>query len=227
MITTIIFDLDDTLYDEIEYCRSGLKIVAEFLGSQPNMPVAEQIFDAFWKQFSQGNRTKIFNAAFDSLGVAYTDNFIGELVQVYRNHKPAITLPTDSRDVLEKLKSRYTLALLTDGFLPAQRLKVEAIGIEKYFKCTIYTEQLGREFWKPSPEGFKKIMATLKTKPQNMAYVADDEEKDFVAPNRLGFLTVRVIRQAGIHTERCTQPDAAAKYAINGISRLPDLLAKL
>jgi FMN phosphatase YigB (HAD superfamily) len=33
MITTVIFDLDDTLYDEIDYCKSGFMAVAEFLTS--------------------------------------------------------------------------------------------------------------------------------------------------------------------------------------------------
>jgi len=31
MITTIVFDLDDTLYDEIDYCKSGFASVAEFI----------------------------------------------------------------------------------------------------------------------------------------------------------------------------------------------------
>jgi len=70
-------------------------------------------------------------------------------------------------------------------------------------------------------------MTTLQAKPENMVYVADDEKKDFIAPNRLGFLTVRVIRRAGVHTERCGETGAAAKYVIDGIGRLPDLLAKL
>jgi putative hydrolase of the HAD superfamily len=227
MITTVIFDLDDTLYDEIEYCRSGLKAVAEFVGGQPGMPLARQLFDAFWKQFNEGNRTKIFNAALDSLAVPYTDGFISELVQVYREHKPVITLPTDSRDVLDKLKTKYTLALLTDGFLPAQRLKAEALGIEKYFKCIIYTEQLGREFWKPSPAGFENIIRTLNAKSENTVYVADDEKKDFISPNKLGFLTIRIIRRAGIHTEPSGEVNAAARYVIRGISRLPDLLDKV
>ena len=35
MITTVVFDLDDTLYDEVEYCRSGFEAVAEFLANLP------------------------------------------------------------------------------------------------------------------------------------------------------------------------------------------------
>lgn len=227
MITTIVFDLDDTLYDEIEYCRSGLASVAGFLASLPNSPTAERIFCAFWKQFTAGNRTKIFNAALEQLGIAYDDRFIRKLVKAYRSHVPKITLPQDSRDILGQLSGRYTLALLTDGFLPAQQLKVRVLGIERYFKCIIYTEQLGREFWKPSPAGFEKLMETLNVKPETAVYVADNEKKDFIAPNNLGFLTVQIIRPGRIHTESSEESGAAAQYIIHKISQLPALLEKL
>ncbi len=230
MITTVIFDLDDTLYDEVEYCRSGFEAVAEFLADSPEMPrlkdQAKRIFDAFWKQFEAGNRTKTFNAAFGELGIRYDDWLIQQLIYVYRNHVPKITLPQDSRDALSQLSGKYTLALLTDGFLPAQQFKVQALGIEKYFKCIIYTEQLGREFWKPSPAGFEKLMETLNAKPKNIAYVADNEKKDFIAPNKLGFLTIRITRPAGLHSESSQEPGAAAQYTIRQISQLPAFLEK-
>jgi putative hydrolase of the HAD superfamily len=224
MITTVVFDLDDTLYDEIEYCRSGFAVVAEIAAELPNAPSAGQIFGAIWKHFTAGNRKKTFDAALDELGIAYDDRLIRLLVRAYRNHNPQITLPPDSRDVLEELSTKYTLALLTDGFLPAQRLKVHALGIEKYFRCILYTEQLGREFWKPSPVGFEKLLANLNVKAESAAYVADNAEKDFIAPNKLGFVTVQIIRLAHIHTESPPQPGTAAKYVIDGIRRLPALL---
>ena len=227
MITTVVFDLDDTLYDEIEYCKSGFAAVAEFLADLPEAPPAERIFSALWGQFTAGNRTRTFNTALDELGISYDDEHVGKLVNVYRSHAPKIALPQDSRDVLCELSTKYTLALLTDGFLPGQQLKVQALGIEKYFKCIIYTEQLGRECWKPSPAGFKKIMQILKPEPENMVYVADNEKKDFIAPNKLGFLTVQLIRPARIHTDSSEQSDAAARYIIRKISQLPALFEKL
>lgn len=227
MITTIVFDLDDTLYDEIEYCRSGFSAVAEVLSKQPKAPPAEHIFSALWGQFAAGNRTKTFNAALGELNINYDDKHISELVNIYRNHIPQITLPQDSRDVLKKLKTKYTLALLTDGFLPVQQLKVQSLGIEEYFSCIVYTEKLGRDCWKPSPAGFKKIMQDLDIRPENIVFVADNEQKDFIAPNKLGFLTVQIIRSARIHTEPSQQSDAAAKYIIHQISRLPALLEEI
>jgi len=253
MITTVVFDLDDTLYDEIDYCRSGFASVAEFLVyrassisagrlTAEHQASAEDIFDVLWKQFHAGNRKNTFNTALDELGIEYDDNLIQELINIYRNHVPKITLPDDSRDVLSQLSSKYTLALLTDGFLPAQQLKVQALGIERYFKCIIYTEQLGREFWKPSPVGFEKLMRTLNARAENIAYIADNEKKDFIAPNKLGFLTIQVIRPARIHIKSSppassplsclTKEDkrgagAAAQYIIYEISQLPALLARL
>ena len=227
MITTVVFDLDDTLYDEIEYCKSGLSAVAEFLANQPKAPPAEHIFSALWGQFTAGNRTKTFDAALDELNINYNEKRISELVNVYRNHIPRIKLPQDSRQVLCKLKTQYMLALLTDGFLPAQQLKVQALGIEKYFNCIVYTEQLGPDCWKPSPVGFEKIMRDLEAKPENIVYVADNEKKDFIAPNKLGFFTVQIIRPARIHNQSSCEQDAAAKYIIHQISQLPALLEEI
>jgi len=227
MITTVVFDLDDTLYDEIEYCKTGFTAVAEFLAELPEAPPAEQIFSALWKQFTNGNRKNTFNAALDELGISYEDKFIEELVNVYRNHIPTIKLPQDSRHVLCELRAKYTLALITDGFLPAQQLKVKSLGIEEYFKCIVYTEQLGREFWKPSPAGFEKIIQTLNTKPENTVYIGDNEKKDFIAPNKLGFFTVQLIRPARLHTKVSGDPDGHAQHVINEITQLPALIEGL
>ena len=237
MITTVVFDLDDTLYDEIEYCKSGFAFVAEFLANLPEprpssmgegeAPSAEHISAVLWEQFTAGNRTKTFNAALEKLSMVYDDKLIGELIEVYRNHNPKITLPQDSRDVLCELSTKYTLALLTDGFLPGQKLKVRALGIEKYFECIVYTEELGRECWKPSPVGFEKIIQSLRSKPENTAYIADNEKKDFIAPNKLAFLTIQIKRPARIHTSVSVEPEAAAQHTIGQISQLPGLLEKL
>jgi putative hydrolase of the HAD superfamily len=223
MITTVIFDLDDTLHDEVEYCKSGFRTVADFLAGSSNVP-AQDIFNTLWNQFKAGNRKNTFNKTLDEIGIDYDDNLIQELINVYRNHAPEIILPADSRKILCKLNEKYTLALLTDGFLPAQQLKVQSLGIEKYFKCIIYTEQLGREFWKPSPVGFEKIMQICNANSENIACVADNEKKDFIAPNRLGFKTIQIIRPARIHTSINRQSDAAAQHIIHQISELPELL---
>ncbi len=226
MITTVVFDLDDTLYDEVAYCKSGFAFVSEFLAGMPEMPSSERLFDAFWKQFTSGNHTKTFNAALEDLGIVYDGKLIQELIEIYRNHVPIIELPQESSDILSQLSGKYTLALLTDGFLPAQQFKVQALGLEKYFSNIIYTERLGREFWKPSPGGFERLIEALGAKPETMVYVADNEIKDFIAPNRLGFVTIQIMRPARLHLESSQEPDYQAHYKIRQISQLPVLLDK-
>lgn len=232
MIKTVILDLDDTLYDEIDYCRSGLAAVAEYLAALHRSPAADTLFQALWRQFAAGNRTKTFNAALTELGVTHDDRLIGELILHYRNHIPKITLPPDSRHVLAQLAEKYTLALLSDGFLPAQRLKVRALGIEHYFKTIVFTEELGREFWKPSSAGFEKILQTLDTAPEAATYVADNEAKDFIAPNDLGMTTIQLIRPNRIHalppegpeTSRQQSQRTKPDHRIHRITDLPGIL---
>jgi len=224
MITTVVFDLDDTLYDEIEYCKSGFTVVAEYLAGRPKMPSADRIFTALWSQFRTGNHTETINGALDELELPYDEDLIRELVEIYRRHIPKIKLPDDSLEVLRELKAKYTLALLTDGYLPGQQFKVQSLAIEKYFETIVYTEQLGREYWKPSPAGFKKLIEILDERPENMVYVADNGKKDFIAPNKLGFMTVQLIRPARLHTSGSEESDAAAQHVIRQIGQLPPLL---
>ena len=227
MIQTVILDLDDTLYDEIDYCKSGFTAVADHLAILPGTKTPENIFRTLWRQFSAGNRTKTFNAALDELAIVHDDRFIQELIRLYRNHIPNITLPADSRRVLDQLSRKYDLALLTDGFLPAQSLKVRALEIEHYFKMILYTEEFGRESWKPSPAGFEQILKNLNADPKLTACVADNELKDFIAPNTLGMTTIQLIRPNRIHTQISPDPNAKPQHAIRQITDLPPLLEQL
>lgn len=227
MITTVVFDLDDTLYDEVDYCRSGFLSVSRFLTRLSDIACSDDVFACFWRHFTQGNRTRTFDAALDDLGIACDERLIAQLVEVYRCHRPAIELPPDSREVLDRLQGEYTLALLTDGFLPAQRLKVQALDIERYFETVVYTEELGRQYWKPSPAGFEKLIETLGVPPAQMAYIADNEGKDFIAPNRLGMLTVQVLRPARLHAGVCLGLEGVAKVRIERLNELSAALRRL
>ena len=223
MIKCVVFDMDDTLYDEREYCKSGFRTVSALISEIKGVE-KELIFEVLWRKFESGQYENLFNLTLDELGISYDDDFIAQLVQHYRSHKPAIKLPIESRDVLERLKQRYKLALITDGFLPAQSLKVDALDIGRYFDCIVYTEELGREFWKPSAVGFEKILDKLNVTGEECVYIADNAKKDFISPNKLGFETVQLKRPARIHTAEPASKDAAAHYSINSITEISGLL---
>jgi putative hydrolase of the HAD superfamily len=224
LLNALIFDLDDTLYDEVDYCRSGFRAVAEHIaGSRPGL-AGEAVFDVLWGEFLSGNRRNTFDTALSNLGVPVTQTLLEELVLFYRSHRPQISLPAESRGVLEKLSSGYGMALVTDGFMPAQRLKVESLGLDTHFRHIIYTEEMGREHWKPAPTGFLKALKLLDAEPFEVVCIGDNERKDFIAPNRMGAHTVQVLRPLRLHTSPGESPDAAAKTRINSLGELPPFL---
>jgi putative hydrolase of the HAD superfamily len=227
MINTVIFDLDDTLYDEIDYCKGGFAAVADFLHNANSSVPKQSFFDEFWNQFKNNNRTRTFNSALESLNLPCDEDLIKQLVRIYRDHRPAITLPADSKTVLEQLKNSYTLALLTDGFLPAQKLKVEALDIAPFFSSIIYTEELGRDCWKPSPAGFEKILDELHIIASQAVYIADNAAKDFIAPNRLSMTTIQITRPNRIHTDQPSGAENAPKHIVTSLEQLASILLNL
>lgn len=227
MIKTVLFDLDDTLYDEIDYCRSGFQAVSEYMSGVYGVS-GDQAFKIMWQEFNFGDRGRVFNAVFEGLGISADDEGIFKLVEVYRGHKPDILLPDDSEEVLRGLSENYKLGLVSDGYLPAQRLKVEALGIENYFETMVFTEELGREFWKPSPRGFEVACENLGSSYEQCVYVADNAEKDFEGPNKLGFGgTIQLIREKKVHFGEGKSEISRPGHVINSLLELEVLIESL
>ena len=228
MITTVVFDLDDTLYDEIDYCRSGFDAVADVICHRfAHEYCPEVVFDTLWTVFSTDHRHQVFNLTLEKLAIPHTAQTIRDLVRIYRNHQPNIRLSTESRECLKALSRKYTLGVLTDGFLPAQRLKVRALKIEKYFSAIVYTEQLGRSAWKPSPMGFNRLSERLEAHPEQMVYIADNPAKDFIAPNRLGWHTIRIKRPSRLHLNEPISEKDDARYHVEHLRQIPSQLDRI
>lgn len=227
MLNTVLFDLDDTLYDEVDYCRSGFKAVAHFLDDTLGRGQSTALFETLWRVFESGNRTTTFNEALAALELEADASLIRSLIRVYRNHKPNLRLPRDSRRILRELRSTYRLGLLTDGYLPAQKLKVRALKLQDCFEHILYTEHLGRAAWKPSPLGFERLLAEMNIPPHQAVYVGDNAAKDFLAPNRLGMVSVQIHRPLGLHTAPPEHDRGAARYRLTGLDDLPGLLQSL
>ncbi|KKL12915.1 hypothetical protein LCGC14_2531000, partial [marine sediment metagenome] len=150
---------------------------------------------------------------------------IAPLVEVYRCHRPRIGPCRGVRDFLTALRRRHKrLGVISDGYLPAQRLKLQALRLEGLFDAVIFTEEIGREAWKPSAVGFERMRRRLGVPSRRCAYVADNPAKDFVAPNRLGWLTVQWRRSGQIHADN-PPPSGGAPQRI--VRTGPQLLALL
>lgn len=221
-VQAVVFDLDDTLYLERDYVRSGFAAVAEELRRRHAAPPD---CDAWmWQEFLQGRRQGIFNALAERLGLPLSEEDIRGLVEAYRTHRPVIRAAPEAVQALAALKGRAKRGLLSDGFLPAQRLKLDAIGLADEFDAVVFTEEMGRQCWKPSPAGFERIAGELGVAHADCAYVADNPAKDFVAPNALGWRSVQWRRAGQVHADN-PAPSGGAPQVIVGT--VDELLAAL
>lgn len=172
----IIFDLDDTLYNENQYIKSGYKAVGEYLG-------ISGAADELWKCFE--NNEPAIDTYLNKIG--HMDKKV-ECLEVYRDHKPEITLNDGVAQMLEKLRSKgIKIGIITDGRPTGQRNKIEALGLEAMVDDIIVTDELGGEqFRKPCDIAFRIMQTKWRLPVSQIMYVGDNASKDFQAPKQLG-----------------------------------------
>ncbi|HMG46783.1 MAG TPA: HAD family hydrolase [Allosphingosinicella sp.] len=195
-----MLDLDDTLYPERDYVRSGFAFVGQQLFP---MLEASAFFDAAWGLFEQGHRGRIFDAALAALGIAPDAALIEKMVAAYRGHHPQIGLYSDAADFLRDYPVDGPLAMITDGPVASQSAKIAALGLASRFNLLVLTDRWGSEFRKPHERGFVHVERQWPGIPASgFTYVADNPLKDFVTPKARGWRTIRIAREGGEHRHR-------------------------
>jgi putative hydrolase of the HAD superfamily len=196
MTSVVTFDLDDTLYLERDFVRSGFAAVGGWLATERGVRGFEA---CAWRLFETGQRGDIFDRVLPRLGVQPERALIVRLVRVYREHLPTIRLEPAAAELLDGLSGRCRLAVLTDGFHETQRRKIVALGLESRCRPIVCTDRWGREHWKPSCKGFRHIQEALGAPPERCIYIGDNPAKDFRAPKALGWRTLRLRHPRGEH----------------------------
>jgi putative hydrolase of the HAD superfamily len=220
----VAFDLDDTLYPEREFVRSGFMAVARRLADLGVID-AESFFNTAAGLFAAGARGTIFNLALERLAVVFPAARIEELVRVYREHPPQIRPFAGSPKLLKLLKAKgVILALISDGPWETQQNKLRALGLEPYFDHLVFTGAHGADWGKPSPRAFLEVMEVSGVPAAACVYVADNPKKDFAGPNRLGWQTIRVREKMGLYSNAAPQPGGEPKATVNTFAGLWDLL---
>lgn len=177
----VIFDLDDLLYKEFDFVRSGFWSIAKMIS--PDEP--KVLFRSMMVQYFLGNA--VFDWLYNDYLKQDSDFTVNSLLEIYRNHKPDITLSSDVFNFLSKLKDNANMiGLITDGRSISQRNKIEALGLSTWIDGFTISEDMG--FEKPSPEPYRFFMEKFKA--QKYVYIADNYNKDFIAPNQLGWRTI-------------------------------------
>lgn len=226
MAGVIVLDLDDTLYLERDYARSGFAAVGEHLRERLGL---EGAGERAWEHFEQGRRGDLFDRILSEGGVEPEPGLVQELVAVYRSHRPAISLLPDAVDFIQRAQADgRLLALISDGPLAAQSAKAEALDLGRWFDPVILTDAWGRVFWKPHARAYQAVMDQHGRPADQHVYIGDNPTKDFHSPRRLGWNTIRVRRPQGEHAaaeatsdEGQPQHEARDLDAVAALLRLP------
>jgi putative hydrolase of the HAD superfamily len=192
----VVFDIDDTLYLERDYVRSGFRAVGAWARRTLGVP---DLADQAWAAFEAGVRSTIFNEVLSGAGVEATPELLARMVACYREHQPDILLLADARAALDAAIGTGAVAVITDGPLASQSAKARSLGLATWSQTTIFTESLGAGFGKPHHRAFELVEERLGVDGERCTYVADNPAKDFAGPHCRGWTTVRVRRPRGLH----------------------------
>jgi len=162
----VFFDLDHTLWDYDRNARITLNILyKKYLegknGIHPDVFLDEfiRINDIVWEKFDRGEisrediRVKRFVEVLELFGIR--DQKLAEMVShEYMKLGPFQThLMPNARELLDILREKYSLYVLTNGFDEIQHQKLHSAGITGYFKEIITSERVGNK--KPAPDIFE------------------------------------------------------------------------
>ena len=214
----ICFDLDDTLYKEIDYLKSAYREISAIAVGN-NQIKAESAYEVMLKAYLAGGNA--FNQLNSFLGI---DRPVKDYLEIYRNHKPDINLTEDVVTTLDKLKSAgCVIGLITDGRSVQQRHKIDALGLYRWIsdEDIEISEEFGSE--KPNLANYEYFMNRY---PQaaEFFYVGDNPKKDFAAPNELGWKTV-LLKDNGKNIHKYdVNAEVKVSYQIGNIEELLNII---
>ena len=210
-MTVICFDLDDTLYKEIDYLKSAYREIA-LHAAQGDQLLAGKAYGEMLQAYKDGGNA--FLRINELLGV---ETPVSAYLAMYRTHRPDIHLEEDVVATLDALKTAgCTMALITDGRSVQQRNKIAALGLNRWIadEDIVVSEEIGSE--KPDEANYRRIM-NRHPDADRFVYIGDNPAKDFIAPNRLGWSTVCLLDNGeNIHSQRFddTPPQAQPQYKV-------------
>lgn len=220
-INVVVFDLDDTLYDEITFVYSGFYAVSQYLSYHLKLST-DTIFHDLKKMLHEQGRGKVFDSVLKNYGFTQK-SLISKCIRIYRTHEPKISLLPEAQTILEHLNTlNIPIYIVTDGNKITQANKIKALGVDRYTKKSFITHRYGTHNTKPSPYCFEKIAALEKTSPDKIVYIGDNVHKDFIGIKPLGFHTIRI--RNGMFKDLEPTLEQAAHYEIDHLLELEPLL---
>lgn len=224
----VVFDLDDTLYKEIDFLNSGYRKVAELVEKRFHL-TANDVYYNLLSWYSHGEN------AFTKLNETYgLDAPIKEYLDIYRFHQPNISLSEDTIKTLTELKEAGVLmGIISDGREETQKNKIAALGLSEWVSLELIIINEEQKYFKPNHWSYDRMMLKSFEKgiepDAEFYYVGDNPEKDFLAPNLMGWKTI-CLKDDGknVHKQRFDlEKDYLPHNKVESISEIIALIKKI
>ncbi|MEU7612700.1 HAD family hydrolase [Micromonospora sp. NPDC049204] len=224
MLTTVVFDADETLLDLRPAVTGGLEAVLDEMrrrtpaATEVTLAELESDWDAVFGDLSAAPVMEIRRAALArSLARAGLNDDLDDIADLFFARRFALTRPfPDVPAALATLRSRYALGFATNGNSRAERC-----GLTGEFAFEVYAHQNGLPK-KPAPDFYAAVVAAAGVPAGQIVYVGDSWEHDVVAPRRAGLRSVWLNRH-GLPRPHGHPPDAE----VSSLADLPAALASL
>jgi putative hydrolase of the HAD superfamily len=186
----LVFDLDDTLYQEFDYQNSGIAFVGQQLHALYGVDIKDKLL-----QWRDSGHIDLWQKAAQLLELP--ESVAEQMLWMYRLHVPKIELPSEVSDILFILRSLVgNIVILTDGRSISQRLKLSVLGL---LDLPFYISE-EHQSQKPCQKRFIAIMGDYHAK--SYVYIGDNPKKDFLAPNQLGWKTIGLVNPYSVHSQQ-------------------------
>jgi putative hydrolase of the HAD superfamily len=206
-------------YQGIDLCRVQVRelyfgIMAEQRHASPE---EHPEFDAvgIWRRIITERQTAFTR----SLPAAKLEQMPLFLAEMYRGiSRRRLSLYPHAREVLDTLRERYPLALVTDAQSAYARAELHRVGLLDYFDPIVVSGDHG--YRKPDRRLFQAALDGMNVAAANAMYVGNDMHRDIFGAREAGLTTVMFDSDQGKKAYRDCVPDYT-------ITDLRDLLAIL
>lgn len=193
--TDIFFDLDHTLWD----FERNSALAFETIFRKHAINVDLQIFlqhyvpvnMKYWALYREDKidqvtlRYKRLKEVFDLVPYEIKDSDIHLISEEYIKYLPTFNHLFDGAiDVLDYLKPKYNLHIITNGFQDVQNGKLKNANIEHYFATITNSEMAGMK--KPNPKIFEFALQLAKAEKATSLMVGDSLEADMEGAKNIG-----------------------------------------
>lgn len=198
-ITDVFFDLDHTLWDFDK--NSALtfekifKLNAVNVNSKEFLTHYEPINLAYWKLYREEKIDKAslrfgrLNDAFLAINTVLDRELIHKLSEDYITHLTTFNhLFENTIEILDYLRLKYNLHIITNGFKEVQHKKLSQSNIDHYFKTVTNSEMVGVK--KPNPQIFNYAIDLAKTSVNQSIMIGDNYEADILGAHNIGMDTI-------------------------------------